>query len=246
MRAWTNFSVIFYATTRMFSGVISERRPVMVCAIFKFPLILSEELSLVFDNIVLLLIAFIIGDMSVLDLMVWRFLALGDPTVKIMLSRDLDSILTNRESRAVLDWQVNTTKMLISLRDHPSHEVPLLGGMWGANNHLVGHTLGTQLQAAIIWNGVDRQNDFASGYDQFVLTQAIWRPYKEHFVSYDSYSCYIYMWDDNFLLVRPFPTQRENNQNDFVGNPELGGGNYNLQPCPVECRPSYGKNWTYC
>lgn len=67
---------------------------------------------------------------------------------------------------------------------------------------------------------------------------------------HDSYFCA--RWDFNFyglLTVHPFPTKR--NGFAFVGGQSSSGSNeYNssqgLKHCPLQCRPSYGKDWNYC
>jgi hypothetical protein len=46
------------------------------------------------------------------------------------MSRDLDSALTQRERDAVNVW-LASNKSFHSMRDHPMHGVPMLGGMWG-------------------------------------------------------------------------------------------------------------------
>ena len=60
-----------------------------------------------------------------------RYLPLLDPTVDLMVSRDLDSRLTTREQAAVEDW-LNTGLAFHVMRDNPHHGTEILGGMWGA------------------------------------------------------------------------------------------------------------------
>ena len=52
-----------------------------------------------------------------------------------MHSRDLDSLITEREAAAVLEWQQPEydNRPVHIMRDHPSHGVPILGGMWGVD-----------------------------------------------------------------------------------------------------------------
>ena len=63
--------------------------------------------------------------------MFWRFYAACDPTVDVMISRDCDSRLWYREKNAVDEW-IQSPHMFHIMRDHPYHNVPILGGMWGA------------------------------------------------------------------------------------------------------------------
>lgn len=62
--------------------------------------------------------------------MFWRFEDASDPSVSIMLSRDADSRLTNREKVAVDEW-LESNKSFHIMRDHPGHDAPIMGGMWG-------------------------------------------------------------------------------------------------------------------
>jgi hypothetical protein len=63
--------------------------------------------------------------------MFWRFEAISDPDVEIMISRDTDSRLSKREVFAVNDWLLSGKSFHI-MRDHPAHNTVILGGMWGA------------------------------------------------------------------------------------------------------------------
>lgn len=60
--------------------------------------------------------------------MFWRFYAIGDADVAIF--RDCDSRLSFREKYAVEQWLISDKKVHI-MRDHPWHDVAILGGMWG-------------------------------------------------------------------------------------------------------------------
>ena len=62
--------------------------------------------------------------------MYWRFLAACDPEVDIMISRDVDTRILPREVAAVSEW-LDSGKVLHIMRDHPKHEMPIMGGMWG-------------------------------------------------------------------------------------------------------------------
>ena len=56
-----------------------------------------------------------------------------DPSVSVMVSRDLDSRLTGREVAAVTQWLDDPDKLPFHvMRDNPHHGTEILGGMWGA------------------------------------------------------------------------------------------------------------------
>ena len=66
--------------------------------------------------------------------MFWRFYACEDSD--IMLSRDTDSRLSLREKLAVDEW-LSSDKDFHIMRDHPYHNIEILGGMWGVRNGLL-------------------------------------------------------------------------------------------------------------
>ena len=67
----------------------------------------------------------------------WRFLAIDDPEVEIMLSRDLDSRISERESTAVKEW-INSNKIFHIMRDHPLHnDTHILAGMFGIKKNKI-------------------------------------------------------------------------------------------------------------
>jgi protein O-GlcNAc transferase len=60
----------------------------------------------------------------------WRFLPIDDPEVFIMISRDADSIITEREKKAIQVW-MKFGKQFHIMRDHPAHKSYILAGMFG-------------------------------------------------------------------------------------------------------------------
>lgn len=68
--------------------------------------------------------------------MFWRFQAISDPSVEVMISRDTDSRLTKREAVAVEEW-LKSDKNFHIMRDHPAHNTVILGGMWGARKPIL-------------------------------------------------------------------------------------------------------------
>jgi len=66
--------------------------------------------------------------------MFWRFESSFDKNAKLIIFRDTDSRLSNREKIAVDEW-INSDKTFHIMRDHPYHKFPILGGMWGYKNN---------------------------------------------------------------------------------------------------------------
>ena len=60
----------------------------------------------------------------------WRFLPIVDPQVDILLVRDLDSHISKREVMAVGEF-LNSSYDFHVMRDHPNHDIQMLGGTWG-------------------------------------------------------------------------------------------------------------------
>lgn len=70
------------------------------------------------------------GDITNTKPMTWRFEAIDDPSVELMLSRDTDTRFLLREKLAVYEW-IESGKLFHIMRDHPHHRFPILGGMFG-------------------------------------------------------------------------------------------------------------------
>lgn len=59
-----------------------------------------------------------------------RFYSIFHPQVKISVSRDADSRVSDKEYQAVLEWERSDYPMH-SMRDHRLHHWPVMAGMWG-------------------------------------------------------------------------------------------------------------------
>jgi hypothetical protein len=70
------------------------------------------------------------GDLNIIKPMMWRFEAIDEDDVEIMMSRDTDTRFLLREQLAVEEW-INSNKLFHIMRDHPYHDVHILGGMFG-------------------------------------------------------------------------------------------------------------------
>lgn len=68
--------------------------------------------------------------------MVWRFLPCGEKDISVVLSRDADCRICPREVEAIDMW-LNSNKDFHIVRDHPYHNAPILGGLWGARNQIL-------------------------------------------------------------------------------------------------------------
>ena len=73
----------------------------------------------------------LLGDVSKVFAMNWRFLPMIDPQVTHLVSRDLDSLINEREAAAVKEWLDDPEAAFHFMRDHPAHSIEILGSGWG-------------------------------------------------------------------------------------------------------------------
>jgi len=124
-----------------------------------------------------------------------RFLPMSEPDVEVMISRDTDSRLSEREQHAVQAW-LDSRRAAHIMRDHPQHGgYPIMGGMFGVRRHVVNDVTGLLKLM---------EGEPAYNYDQSFLAHHIWPIIKN--------DCLVH---DEFFDKIPFPTERRNWE--FVG-----------------------------
>ena len=134
--------------------------------------------------------------------MFWRFWASEDEEVDVFLSRDCDSRISEREVAAINEW-LSSDKDFHIMRDHPYHQVPILGGMWGCRNGLMRKV---NLNDKITqWGKYERK-----GIDQDFLGEVIYPIIKDNCIEHSEFGI-TYGGD-----IKPFPTERKNYE--FVGD----------------------------
>jgi hypothetical protein len=130
--------------------------------------------------------------------MFWRFESSYDQDVSVSIFRDTDSRLNTREKEAVEEW-MNSDKLFHIMRDHPYHNFPILGGMWGVkNNNKINLK---ELLDTFITNKANNQY----GTDYNFLGNILYPLIKNN-------DCIVH---DEFFDKKSFPNHRENHQ--FVG-----------------------------
>lgn len=136
---------------------------------------------------------------GLIDGMFWRFLPVGDASLEAVIVRDTDSRPTLRESTAVEQW-LDSGKTLHLMRDHPEHQVVIMGGMWGCRGGSV-----PDIQELI-----DRWGVWArKGQDQVFLREVIYPRFEQDLLVHSE----LFSYGDEFCL--PFPLPRE--PGEFVG-----------------------------
>jgi hypothetical protein len=174
-------------TPIIFPGWISR----FYCGLSVPPNIIEELKSLPYTEVIMMDVD---GDWSG---MFWRFYACEDSD--IMLSRDTDSRLSNREKLAVDEW-LNSDKDFHIMRDHPHHATEILGGMWGVRNGLL-----ENIKSLI--------NEYIKGnfwqVDQNFLREKIYPLVVNNSFIHDSYLNYN-------INSKKFPSERINKE--FIGD----------------------------
>jgi len=126
--------------------------------------------------------------------MFWRFEAIADPDVDVMISRDTDSRLSLREKLAVDEW-LKSGKLFHIMRDHPAHATQILGGMWGAKNPIL-----------------QDMNYLINTYDKKSFWQVDQNFLRDVIYPRVMYSTIVH---DEFFEKKPFPKKRDGLE--FVG-----------------------------
>lgn len=97
--------------------------------------------------------------------MFWRFYSMFQNEDDIVISRDSDSRLSEREKRCIDEWLESDKKYSI-IRDHHRHyDWPMLGGMWGMKGKLEDNILPVMEKYA---------QHHAYADDQVFLRDVIW------------------------------------------------------------------------
>ena len=130
----------------------------------------------------------------------WRFTPASEDDVEIMISRDTDSRLTQREVEAVNEW-IASDKSFHMMRDHPYHGYQIMAGMWGVKKNTI-KNISTMMTSFI----ASLQEKSYYQNDQDFLRLKVWP-----IVSND------YICHDEFFEKKPFPSLRK--PREFVGQP---------------------------
>jgi protein O-GlcNAc transferase len=126
--------------------------------------------------------------------MFWRFLPISEDDTDIMISRDCDSRLSNREKQCVYEF-IESDKMFHTMIDHPFHG-GIMGGMWGCKKGIL-----KEMKEYI--NNWNKTNNWQT--DQSFLNTIIAPIVSDTILVHDS------------INLKNFTTQRENYH--YVGEP---------------------------
>lgn len=123
------------------------------------------------------------GDINTCKPMCWRFEAIDDPDVEIMMSRDTDTRILLREKLAVDEW-LQSGKIFHIMRDHPYHYSPhmkIMGGMFGTKK--IPEVNWTNLSNMIV-------QTHHRDYDQIMLNDHIYPLVKDNSMIHTLFNLY--------------------------------------------------------
>jgi len=141
---------------------------------------------LTFDHVTVIMKS---GDLESSKPMMWRFEAIDDPEVEIMMSRDTDTRIWLREKMAVDEWIQSGAPFHI-MRDHVYHGTPILGGMFGTRKLAEIPSWKTLMDEVVQVGNRD--------YDQTFLASMLYPLVKDRAVIHASF----HQWEPN---AKPFP-----------------------------------------
>jgi hypothetical protein len=130
----------------------------------------------------------------------WRFESIDAPDVELNMSRDVDTAILLREKLAVDEW-LKSDKLFHIMRDHPWHNWPIQGGMFGVKKSNM--------------NWTDKMDVFIQQdtreYDQHFLKNVIYPLYAD--------SCMIHASFHKLEgdACRDFPIPHDDDDYRFVG-----------------------------
>ncbi len=111
----------------------------------------------------------------------WRFYPVSDKDIDIVIIRDCDSRVNNREREAVDEW-LKSDKGFHIMRDHPHHKFPIMGGMWGAKRGVIDN-----IEELIRFHVGNFPLGWPHGMDQTFLRNVIYPMIKDNCLVHDEF-----------------------------------------------------------
>ena len=183
-------------------------------------------------------------DASYMHAMKWRWLPIGDDFVRLFCSRDLDSLIYEREVDSVNAWLRDPHQRAGHImRDNPNHGTEILGGMWGfsrARDPTTAARIYARVQRRRVAAHYNRPVANAKGRDQHFLSYYVYPLLRGRSTVHDSYLCQVYRDSE------PFPSRRQKSCYVGAAMPYDCMSSEQYYVCPVACRPKEHTDWTYC
>ena len=166
---------------------------------------------------------------------VWRFVPILEPNVIEFHSRDLDSLPSLREWKAVEEF-VNSNALFHIMRDNRAHSAPILAGMWGAKPS-ANQPFIQALMKPLFLSALKNPDRYT---DQILLAKHVFPYINGQTLAHDSYNCVQLRINQTV----GFPTQRLETPMNFVGSVQDYFSEPMMQICPPPCRRN--QDWIYC
>lgn len=129
---------------------------------------------------------------------IWRFFATDLTDSELILFRDCDSLITEREVVLIKHW-VNSNHALHIIRDHPLHVSPIMAGLCGVRKKRIQNLLESFLKTKFI----DQY-----GIDQWFIHKELYQKHHGDWLIHDAF--YSREGATHFPTTRP-------NEEDYIG-----------------------------
>jgi len=139
--------------------------------------------------------------------MFWRMLAIFMSDYSHVCIRDLDSLISEREAKAVQEW-IKEDYLLHVMRDHPAHTAPIMGGMFGIKITNFTKNMFRPVKK-IILEAHCLSNQSYWQVDQEFLARNIYPHLQRSITEHDPY-----------YAKKPFPSPRSR-AHRYVGRPDI-------------------------
>lgn len=136
--------------------------------------------------------------------MFWRYRAILIDKAEIVIFRDADSVLTQRDQAMVKHWETSNKDFCVC-RDHPSHTKPVTGGLWGVKGNGI-----KKIQHIARFN----PKYAVHGDDEKYLAQTVYLKHRKDFMVFAPYLLY------RGEINEPIQLKRENAK-DYLGRVHL-------------------------
>jgi len=141
------------------------------------------------------------------DNMINRFFAIDEDNVELMIVRDADSRIHNRDLWCIYHF-INSPFAAHTIRDHPDHQAKIMGGLWGLKKGLLNDKI------SYIYSFYNNNGSVINQmqHDQYFLKDIIYGLVKKYLIIYtnDTELC---LEDGENICLIPFPIEN----NEFCG-----------------------------
>jgi hypothetical protein len=138
------------------------------------------------------------------DNMINRFYAIDDDNVEVMIVRDIDSRLHERDIWCINHF-IESQYNFHTIRDHPNHRALVLGGLWGVKKL----DTKTKIKDLYIKYNIDNKIINRIQHDQYFLRDIIYPLYKSNIIIY-VFSEKMRMKIEETIFKIPFNIQNDN------------------------------------